>query len=142
MPSSLLRTGAAQQSCAPGTALGSTFERIKIFSAANKRIVARICIQLVLQAFQNPSKMIPKSLQIVPTIVQIRGLEEVWGCFVACLRPKAPVDRFLDGSRAALGRLLAHLGRLLGASWAPGWGAQWQLGRSFTRKWSQVGRKI
>ena len=28
------------------------------------------------------------------------------------------MGRFLDGSGAALGRLLAHLGRLLGGSWA------------------------
>ena len=51
-------------------------------------------------------------------MLQNRGLEGVWGCFVACLRPKAPVGCFLDGSGAALGRLLAHLGRLLGGSWA------------------------
>ena len=37
---------------------------------------------------------------------------------MACLRPKAPVGRFLDASGAALGRFLAHLGRLLGGSWA------------------------
>ena len=40
------------------------------------------------------------------------------GCFVACLRPKAQVGRFLDASGAALGQFLAHLGRLLGGSWA------------------------
>ena len=62
--------------------------------------------------------MMPKSFQIVAKMVKNRGLEGVWGCFVACLRPKAPVGRFLDGSGAALGRLLAHLGRLLGGSWA------------------------
>ena len=47
-----------------------------------------------------------------------RGLEGVWGCFAACLRPKAPRGRFQDASGAALGRFLAHLGRLLGGSWA------------------------
>ena len=37
---------------------------------------------------------------------------------MVCLRPEAPVGRFLDASGAALGRFLAHLGRLLGGSWA------------------------
>ena len=60
--------------------------------------------------------MIPISFQFVK-IVQNRGLEGVWDCFVACLRPKALVGRFLDASGAALGRFLAHLGRLLGGSW-------------------------
>ena len=62
--------------------------------------------------------MIPKSFQIVAKMVQNRGLERVWGCFVACFRPKAPVGRFLDASGAALGWFLAHLGRLLARSWA------------------------
>ena len=61
--------------------------------------------------------MMPKSFQIVAKTVQNRGLEGVWGCFVACFRPKAPVDRFLDASGAALGRFLAHLRPLLGGSW-------------------------
>ena len=56
-------------------------------------------------------------VQIVAEMVQNRSLEGVWGCFVACLRPKAPVGHFLDDSGAALGRLLAHLGRVLGGSW-------------------------
>ena len=51
-------------------------------------------------------------------MLQNRGLERVWGCFVACFRAKAPVGGFLEASGAALGRLLAHLGRLLGGSWA------------------------
>ena len=59
--------------------------------------------------------MVPKSFQIVAKMIKNRGLEGVWGCFVACLRPKAPVGRFLDGSGAALGRLLAYLGAVLGA---------------------------
>ena len=79
--------------------------------------------------------MIPRSFQIVAKMVKNRGLEGVWGCFVACLRPKAPVGRFLDGSGAALGRLLAHLGRLLGGSWAV-LGAR--LGRS-RASWRQPG---
>ena len=58
--------------------------------------------------------MISKSFQ---SVIQNRGLEGVWGCFVACLRPTAPMGRFLDASGAALGRFLAYLGRLLGASW-------------------------
>ena len=62
--------------------------------------------------------MMPKSFQIVAKMVQNRGLEGVWGCFAACLRPKAPRGRFQDASGAALGRFLAHLGRLLGGSWA------------------------
>ena len=62
--------------------------------------------------------MIPNSFQIVANMVQNRSLEGVWECFVACLRPNAPVGRFLDASGAALGRFLAHLGRLLGGSWA------------------------
>ena len=64
-------------------------------------------------------------------MVQNRGLEGVWGCSVVCLRPKAPVGRFLDASGAALG--LGGSWRILGASWvtpglswAPSWGA---LGR-------------
>ena len=61
--------------------------------------------------------MMPKSFQIVAKMIQNRGLQEVCGCFVACLRPKTPVGRFLDASGAALGRFLAHLGRLLGGSW-------------------------
>ena len=86
-------------------------------------------------------------------MVKNRGLEGVWGCFVACLRPKAPVGRFLDGSGAALGRLLAHLGRLLGGSWAvlgarlgrpraSGGQLGGHLGGNFIRKWSQVGIKL
>ena len=63
-------------------------------------------------------RMIQNLHQIVAKMVQNRGLEGAWGCLVACLRPKAPVGRFLDGSGAALRRLLAHLGRLLGGSWA------------------------
>ena len=62
--------------------------------------------------------MIPKPFQIVAKIVQNRGLEGVWGCFVACFASKAPVSRFLDASGAALGCFLAHFGRLLGGSWA------------------------
>ena len=97
--------------------------------------------------------MMPKAFQIVAKMVQNRGLEGVWGCFVACLRPKAPVGRFLDASGAALGRFLAHLGRLLGGSWAvlgaklgrPK--ASWRhlggvLGGNLTLKWSQVGIKV
>ena len=61
--------------------------------------------------------MIPKSFQIVTKTLQNQGLEGVWGCFVACLRPKAQVRDFLDASGAALERFLAHLGRLLGGSW-------------------------
>ena len=61
--------------------------------------------------------MMPKSFQIVAKMVQNRGLQGVWGCFAACLRPKAPMGRFQDASGAALGRFLAHLGRLLGGSW-------------------------
>ena len=62
--------------------------------------------------------MILKSFQMVAKMVQNRGLEGVWGCFAAFLRPKAPAGRFQDASGAALGRFLAHLGRLLGGSWA------------------------
>ena len=76
-----------------------------------------IWIQFVLKSFQNPSKnlsqMIPNPFQIVAKMVQNRGLGGVWGCFVARLRPKAPVGRFLDASGAAHGRFLAPLGRLL-----------------------------
>ena len=61
--------------------------------------------------------MIPKSFQIVAKMIQNLGLEKVWGCFVACLRPKAPVGCLHEASGAALGRFLAHLGRLLGRSW-------------------------
>ena len=60
--------------------------------------------------------MIPKSFQIVIKMVQNPCLERVWGCFMACFRPQAPVGRFLDASGAALGGFLAHLGRLLGGS--------------------------
>ena len=62
--------------------------------------------------------MIPKFFQIVAKMVQNRSLEGVWGCFAACLRPKAPMSRFQDASGAALGRFLAHLGRLFGGSWS------------------------
>ncbi len=61
--------------------------------------------------------MMPKSFQIVAKMVQNRGLEGIWGCFAACLRPKEPMGRFQDASGAALGQFLAHLGRLLGGSW-------------------------
>ena len=61
--------------------------------------------------------MMSKSFQIVAKMVQNRGLERVWGYFVACFRAKAPVGGFLEASGAALGRFLAHLGRLLGGSW-------------------------
>ena len=61
--------------------------------------------------------MIPKSFQIIAKMVQNRSLEGVWGCFVACLHPKAPVGCLLDASGAALGRFLVHRGRLLGGSW-------------------------
>ena len=61
--------------------------------------------------------MMPKSFQIVAKIVQNRGLEGVWGCFAACLRPNAPRGRFQEASGAALGWFLAHLGRFLGGSW-------------------------
>ena len=64
--------------------------------------------------YQKPIQSDPK---ILPKMVQNRGLEGVWGCFAACLRPKAPRGRFQDASGAALGRFLAHLGRLLGGSW-------------------------
>ena len=112
-----------------------------------QRIVARIWIQFCLKSFQNPcenpSRMIPKSFQIVAYMVQNRSLEGVWSCFVACLRPKAPVGCFLDTSGAALGRFLAHLGRLLGgsapgSSWAPSWGVLVPLKASRRR----LGRKL
>ena len=61
--------------------------------------------------------MIPKSFLIFPKMAHNRSLEAIWGCFAACLRPKAPGGRFQDASGAALGRFLAHLGRLLGGSW-------------------------
>ena len=61
--------------------------------------------------------MMPKSFHIVAKMLQNLGLEGVWGRFAACLHPKAPMNRFQDASGAALGRFLAHLGRLLGGSW-------------------------
>ena len=82
--------------------------------SAKKKVVANL--------FQKgcPRELVGEVLVVQEDLVVVknRGLEGVWGCFVACLRPKAPVGRFLDGSGAALGRLLAHLGRLLGGSWA------------------------
>ena len=61
--------------------------------------------------------MIPKSFQIIAKMVQNRSLEGVWGCFVACLRPKAPVA----ASWTPLGELLGGSWRILGVSWvAPG----------------------
>ena len=77
-----------------------------------------IRLKILPKSFQESIPNDPKSFQIVTKMVQNRGLEGVWGCFVACLRPKAPLGRFLDASGAALGRFLAHLGRLLGGSWA------------------------
>ena len=73
--------------------------------------------------------MIPNSFQIVAKMVQSQCLEGVWGCSVVCLRPKAPVDRFLDAS----GQLLGGSWRILGASWVvpgPSWAPSWGvLGR-------------
>ena len=54
---------------------------------------------------------------------------------MACPRPKAPVGRFLDASGAALGRFLAHLGRLLGGSWAV-WGTKLRRPRA---SWRHLG---
>ena len=57
-----------------------------------KRIVARIWVQLILKAFQNPSKnpskMIPKSFQIVVKMVQSQGLEGVWGFLWRVFAPR------------------------------------------------------
>ena len=81
--------------------------------------------------------MMPKSFQIVAKMVQNRSLEGVWGCFAACLRPKAPMGRFQDASGAALGRFLGHLGRLLGVLKA----SRRCLEENLTPKWNQVGIK-
>ena len=77
-----------------------------------------ICLKILPKSFRESIPNYPKSFQIVAKMVQNRGLEGVWGCFVAWLRPDAPVGRFLDAFGAALVRFLAHLGRLLGGSWA------------------------
>ena len=98
---------------------------------------------------KNRSKILPKSLQIVAKMVQNRGLEGAWGCLVACLRPKAPVGRFLDSSWAALGAswapvrwLLGRLGRQAGAFKGVLEAAWRRLGGNSTRKWSQVDIKV
>ena len=92
---------------------------------SNKAAVSSICLSACsvylsicpLRLSKIHPKIHPKSFRIVAKMVQNRGLEGAWSCFEACLRPKAPVGGFLDGSGAALGRLLAHLGRFLGGSW-------------------------
>ena len=100
--------------------------RHRVKTKRNKAAILSICLSACFvylsicpfRLSKNPSKVIPKLFQIVAKLDRNRGLEGACGCFVACLRPQAPVGRFLDGSGAALGRLLAHLGRLLGGSWA------------------------
>ena len=81
-----------------------------------------ICVKILPKSFQESIPNGPKSFQIVANMIQNRSLEGVWGCFVARLRPKAPVGRSLDASWAALdalGRLLNSFWALLGISWAP-----------------------
>ena len=70
-----------------------------------------ICLKILPKSFQESIPNDPKSFQIVAKMVQNRSLEGAWSCFEACLRPKAPVGGFLDGSGAALGSFL-------GGSWA------------------------
>ena len=93
--------------------------------------------------------MVPESFQLVAKMVKNRGLEGVWCCFVACLRPKAPVGRFLDSSWAALGAswapvgwLLGRLGRQAGAFKGVLEAAWRRLGGKLMRKWSQVGINV
>ena len=108
----------AQQSCVPATALKRKVTKQQFCLSVSLPVLSICPLRLSKNPSKNPSKILPKSFQIVAKMVQNRGLEGAWGCLVACLRPKAPVGRFLEGSGAALGRLLAHLGRLLGGSWA------------------------
>ena len=87
----------------------------------------------------------PKSFQIVAKMVKNRGLEGVWGCFVACLRPKV----LWVASWTALGQLLGGSWRILGAcwvapgpSWAAGWGVQGRLEGSLEASWGKLDAKM
>ena len=88
--------------------------KTKSSKAANSVYLSICLLSVCLRLSKNPSKMVPNSFQIVAKMVKNRGLEGVWCCFVACLRPKAPVGRFLDSSWAALGASWAPVGWLLG----------------------------
>ena len=58
------------------------------------------------------------------------------GGFWATIGSKAPLGRFLDASRAALGQFLRRLDRLLGGSWAVLATKLGRLGGNLGASWS------